>query len=182
MVLFASSAAFTGGCAYLNHNLRAVEPGVFYRSGQMPANALERTLHRHDIDTVVNLRGPSGERWYALEREVCTAAGAAHVDFDWSSQRLPEPESLAEYVALLEAQDGPMLVHCQGGTHRSGIAAAVYVLLHGGTVDDARKQLDIFFGNAPIGQLLDLYEGSERPFAEWISEDYPALYAACSTE
>ena len=91
---------------------------------------------------------------------------------------MPEPEALAWLVGLYESGDTPILVHCQGGTHRSGVAAAVYVLLQGGTVEDAREQFNQFFNDAPIGELLTLYEGSDAPFDQWIVESYPELYAA----
>ena len=99
-----------------------------------------------------------------------------HYDLPWSKEKLPDPESLAQFVAWCQTAEKPILVHCQGGTHRSGVASAVYLLLQGKSVDEARKQFGPFFDNAPIGALLDLYDGS-KPFAEWVVSDYPRLYA-----
>lgn len=165
-------------CVYLNYNLRTVDEGVLYRSGQMPANHLETTLNRHDIQTVISLRGVNpDEVWYQQEVAQCETLGVAHYSLPWSKNRLPDPDSLVQLLDWYDNADRPMLVHCQGGTHRSGIAAAVYVLHQGGSVEDARAQLDIFFNDAPIGQLLDLYEGSPLPFREWVEHEYPSLYA-----
>ena len=171
-------ATVAPGCAYLDSNFRTVQPDAFYRSGQMSAARLAKAIEDHGIATVINLRGASDEPWYVEELGVCDAAGVAHYDLDWTKRRLPEPESLAAYVTLLQTADRPLLVHCQGGTHRTGVASAVYILLQGGDVPRAREEFGFFFDDAPIGELLDLYEGSPLPFADWVRIDYPALWEA----
>ncbi|MDX9975420.1 MAG: tyrosine-protein phosphatase [FCB group bacterium] len=164
-------------CAVLD-NFRAVEAGQFYRSGQMESGALTRTLKAFDIRTVVNLRGVNPEeRWYQEEIAACEKAGVTHHDLPWSKNRLPEPASLATFVDICETADRPILVHCQGGTHRSGAASACYVLLNGGSVEDARKQFGLFFNDAYVGTIIDLYDGSELGFAEWVRTVYPSVYA-----
>ena len=49
--------------------------------------------------------------------------------------------------------------------------------MRGDSVEDARKEFGLFFIDAPIGELLDLYDGS-KPFEKWAREDYPRIYAA----
>jgi len=95
-------------------------------------------------------------------------------------KRLPPPESLAAFVELVETAERPILVHCQGGTHRTGVASAVFLLLEGADLKDAREQFGPFFGDAPIGNLLDLYEGSDMPFGEWSREVYPSVYESAA--
>ncbi|MBX7255642.1 MAG: tyrosine-protein phosphatase [Candidatus Hydrogenedentes bacterium] len=164
-------------CAYLDHNFRTVEAQTLYRSGQLPASRLEKAIEDDGIRTVISLRHPDPDsRWYREEREACERHDVAHFDLPWSKEKLPEPESLAQFVKWCLSAEKPILVHCQGGTHRSGVASAVYLLLQGKTVDEARKQFGPFFDNAPIGTLLDLYDGS-KPFAEWVNADYPRVYA-----
>jgi len=171
-------AALAGsGCAVFNHNLRAVEPGAFYRSGQMPSGTLARTLCRHGIRTVISLRGAApGEDWFRNEQAACAAQGVAHHSLGWSKSALPDPESLHVFMDLCRESEGPVLVHCQGGVHRSGVASAVFVLLHDGPISNARGELGLLFGDAPIGRLLDLYEGSGLSFADWASREYPGIY------
>ncbi len=176
-ILFLALACAEPGCAFLNANFRTVDDGRLYRSGQMHADALERRLQQHDIQTVINLRSASPEdAWYHDELAVCDALGVAHYSLGWSKNRLPTPEMLQEFIRLVQDDDGAVLVHCQGGVHRASVAAAVYVLLHGGGMGEARAQIAPGFDDAPIGRLLDLYEGSEEPFAEWASDTYPKLY------
>lgn len=171
-------------CHYvLGYNFRTVDRGEFYRARQMPAETLEARIKAYDIKTVVNLRGASpGEEWYDGEIAACARTGAAHVDFDWTMRRLPEPESLLRFVQLLASDAGPFLVHCEGGTHRTGVASACYQLLQGKDLDAARDQFGLWFNDAPIGELLELYEGSELPFDQWVAQEYPALYEQLASE
>jgi protein tyrosine/serine phosphatase len=179
LALFAAAT----GCAHLKGNLQTVEPGAYYRSGQMDATTLDITIRRHGIKTVVNLRGESPhESWYRDERTLCSSLGVAHHDLDWTMSRPPDPESLQTFASLVRAAEKPILVHCQGGVHRAAIAAACYRLLQGETVEDARDELGFFFNGAPIGQLLDLYQCSTDPFERWLSHDYPLQYEALGFE
>ncbi len=175
-------AAFTG-CAHLNGNLQTVEPGAYYRSGQMDATTLDITIRRHGIKTVVNLRGESPhESWYRDERALCTSLGVAHHDLDWTMSRPPDPDSLQAFASLVRAAEKPLLVHCQGGVHRAAVAAACYRLLQGEAVQEVRDELGLFFNDAPIGQLLDLYQHSADPFDRWLAHDYPFQYHALGFE
>lgn len=159
------------------YNFRVVDAGAFYGSRQMGGRALESAIKKHGIRTVINLRGENpGSDWYDAEAAACELAGVALVNLGWSQGSLPEPESLARFVEVIETGEGPFLAHCAGGTHRTGVAAAVYLLLHGADVPTARKQFRVGFNDAPIGQILDLYEGSAIPFRQWLLEVYPGVY------
>ena len=165
-------------CVYLDHNFREVEPDRMYRSGQMPDHRLGRFIKAHDIGTVVNLRGESpDEDWYTDEVAVCAGLNVTHYDLDWSMKRMPSPESLAQLIEIYDGADGPVLAHCQGGTHRAAVAAAVFRLLDGDSVEDARDEFGLFFNDAPIGELLTLYEKDGGDFRVWAVEEYPEVYA-----
>jgi len=161
------------------YNFRTVEAGAFYGARQMGGPALEKAIQKRGIRTVINLRGENpGSDWYDEEAAACARTGVTLVNLGWSQGSLPEPASLARFIEVVESGQGPFLAHCAGGTHRTGVAAAVYLLLKGADVSTARKQFRIGFNDAPIGQLLDLYEGSPLPFRQWAVEVYPGLYAA----
>lgn len=178
LFVFIAAIPAISGCAYLNGNFRAVEEGRLYRSGQLDPAALERRIQEHSIREVVSLRDPNpDESWYLDEIRVCEELGVTHVDIPWSMRSLPGPQSLERLIRVFMGAPGPQWVHCQGGVHRSAVASAVYLLLQGAPLEEARRQLGPFFNDAPIGQLLDLYEGSGKPFMRWAAEDYPALYA-----
>ena len=168
------------GCTYLHGNFREVEPGAVYRSAQLSDEGLERKMERHGIRTVISFRNPDPhEAWYAEELAVCEKLEARHVSLSWSKEKLPSPESLALLLDTISTSDGPVLVHCQGGTHRSAVGAAAHLLAKGASPDEAREQFKLFFNNAPIGTLIDLYEASgESDFQRWVIDSYPAAYAA----
>ncbi len=162
-----------------NYNWRTVEEGVLYGSRQMTGEAIDAAIDDYGIRTVVNFRGTQeGTPWYDEEVAACARRGVAHVDFSWSKNSLPEPESLARFIQLMETGEKPFLAHCQGGTHRTGGAAAAYRLLRGEGPEAAREEFKLGFNDAPIGELVDLYETSDKPFAQWVATDYPALYEA----
>lgn len=164
------------------YNFRTVERNAFYGSRQMDAKALDAAIRKYGIQTVINLRGTNpGAPWYDEEVAVCKRAGVAHEDFAWSRGKLPPPESLLKFVTLIREGRRPFLAHCEGGTHRTGVAAACYLLLKGADTATARKQFGPMFRNAPIGQLVDLYEGSGMPFEQWIREVYPGQYASLTS-
>lgn len=177
LVFFLAAGLMVQSCAYLNGNFRSVQDGNLYRSGQLHARALERQLEAHDILTVISLRSAApGEAWYHGELAVCDALRVGHYSLDWSKDHLPSPDSLALLVELLGDAPRPILVHCQGGVHRSSIASAIFVLMQGGDTEAARSQIHPRFHDAPIGRLLELYAQSELPFGRWALEAYPALY------
>jgi len=165
------------GCTLFNDNLRPVESGELWRSGQMSPGRLEYAIAKHGIKTVISLRGVNeDEAWYRDEVAKCAELGVTHHDLPWTMRRIPEPESLQQLLDWYASAEKPILVHCQAGIHRAGVASASYRLYRGADVETARKQFGLYFGAAPIGEVVDLYEGNEKPFADWVREDYPALY------
>ncbi len=177
--------ALCAGCGRVTDRFQVVDPGQLYRSGQMSAGRLENVVRERGIQTVINLRGANaGIGWYDRERGTCAQLGVSHHDLDWTMRAVPEPDSLAQLVALFERAERPILVHCQGGTHRSGVAAACYVLLEGGTPAQAHEEFGLFFNNAPIGEVITLYEvhcvDKDIPFAQWVRDVYPNEYRKAS--
>lgn len=165
------------------YNLRVVEAGSFYGARQMGESALVSTIEQKGIRTVINLRGENPEAdWYQGEAAACRRTGANLVSFGWSQGRIPDPESLSQFVDVLETGQGPFLVHCAGGTHRTGVGAAVYLLLKGEDIATARKQFRVGFNDAPIGEVLDLYEKSDMPFREWVRDAYPQIHASLTEQ
>jgi hypothetical protein len=66
---------------------------------------------------------------------------------------------------VLDRLPKPVLIHCHGGADRSGLAAAVYLLLYTDTpIDEARRQLSWRYGHFAYGRsaclqnVLDQYE------------------------
>ena len=164
---------------FVGYNFRVVEDELFFGSRQMSPAALQRTFQSRGIRTVINLRGENPDaQWYRDEITVCRRHGVDHYDFAWSRNSIPSPESLVAYVGTVQNARLPILAHCEGGTHRTGVASAIWLLLRGKDIATARRQFGIMFRNAPIGGVVDLYEqyGDGMPFDQWAKDVYPGLY------
>ncbi len=171
-----------------NHNFGEIQHGRIYRSGQMPAHVLARTIRDYKIRTVLNLRGSNKDAWYSAEREATLGAGATQIDIAMSSCIWMSRAQLRTVVETLDSAEYPMLIHCQWGAERTGLVSAFAELLRpGGSLEDARAQFSIRFLFLPINdgkimaEHLAQYERwlgargwtheSER-FRRWVAEGY----------
>jgi protein tyrosine phosphatase (PTP) superfamily phosphohydrolase (DUF442 family) len=171
------------------HNLGAVETGRVYRSAQMTAPALGRTVRELGVKTVLNLRGGSARsKWYPAERAATTAAGATQVDVAMSSCEWMSRAQMRAVVRVLETCRRPLLIHCQWGSERTGLVSALATLLRpGSTLDDARRQFSVRYLYLPVGdgrvmrEHLSQYERwlaargfahSPERFREWAAKGY----------
>src|SRR3954462_1355337 len=105
---FALAALALGAVAFgyvrVTANFGTVAPGRVYRSGQMAAGALAKTVRAPGVKTVLNLRGPNPDRaWYRDEVAATTAAGATQVDFAMSSAEWLSRSQLRALVRALDS-------------------------------------------------------------------------------
>src|SRR5262249_25054379 len=127
----------------LGGNVRSIEPGRAYRSAtltgvsytglsaRLTGNDLDSVLRRYRIGTVICLRGGSRrDDWYREELDDCARENAAHEDVPMSARSLPPPEALASLINLYDHARYPILLHCQAGADRTGLASALYAHLY----------------------------------------------------
>jgi protein tyrosine/serine phosphatase len=101
--------------------------------------------------TIVNLRNEKRTGWYRDDADAAKRAGVILIDFPISSDReLPITES-AKLARLMTDARKPILIHCEHGANRTGLAAAIYV----GAVKRSGEsfadfQLSPFYGHIPI--------------------------------
>jgi hypothetical protein len=170
-------------------NFGTVVPGEVYRSAQMSAGGLSRTVRDHKVKTVLNLRGKNvASAWYRGEREAALGLGATQVDVAMSSCVWMSRTQLRTLVDVLQTCEKPVLMHCQWGAERTGLASAFAVLLReGSTLDDARAQFSAGYLYLPVGdgvvmhRHLEQYEcwlagnrlaHSPASFRLWVDEGY----------
>ena len=152
--------------ALIGNNLHPVISDQILRSGQLSASELEEVIERHAIRSIVNLRGShAGEAWYDSERAVAAQLGVIHHDLGLSADRQPDRRDVLALIDLLETSPRPVLVHCEAGADRAGLASAIARIVVGqADLAESRHELSLAFGHIPFGpssaldHVLDEYE------------------------
>ena len=113
----------------------------------------------------MNLRGEHpDELWYGEEIKVCVEQNVKHYDIALSSSKEPSEEDLRQLIDIFHSAPRPVLIHCQAGADRSGLAAAIWkVIVDKEPKSEAEKQLSIIFGHLPIGKTTAM----DRFFQSW---------------
>lgn len=155
----------------LPYNFVVLDAGRAYRSSQPAADQLEHIIDTYDIRTVINLRGANpGTDWYDAEAAVCEANGVTLASFPTSARSLPSAEVLAGVIDALQTAEYPILIHCEGGSDRTGVVSAIYrMLILGQSRRAALAELTPlrlhFRGATPcMDTLAEMYE----PTPEWL--------------
>jgi len=140
-----------------------VAPGILV-AGQPRADEWAGVLEDHAVRTVVNLRGPrTRERWYAEEVAACRERGIPRDDVRIKLDDWPPQHEVRRFVALLEAGERPLLLHCKDGYDRSGWGAAVALALAGEPIERALAPLSPAAGHLCRRDTCPLH----RFFAEY---------------
>ncbi|MCC6409087.1 MAG: tyrosine-protein phosphatase [Planctomycetes bacterium] len=168
-------------------NRHVVAADRVYRSAQLPPDELRAFLSEHGIRRVLNLRkatDPTPE--YAEEQALCAELDVEFVGLPFSPTRLPEPELLVELIACFRRGPYPLLIHCEHGADRTGLASVVYgLVVERKDLDGAlRDDLSWRTGHAGLGReramdrLFELFRDTrgERDFETWVREVYPELH------
>jgi protein tyrosine phosphatase (PTP) superfamily phosphohydrolase (DUF442 family) len=170
------------------HNQHVLIPGRVHRSGQLRPAELEDYVRRHDIKTVINLRGRPFDDWYPAEAQATQALAVSQEDVTTSANRLPAPGEVRRLIEIFDRSEHPLLIHCQQGADRTGLAAAMYLLLYtDADYATARTQCSPRFGHIPVhtaaamDEFFDQYEEwlrargeahSPAAFRRWATADY----------
>lgn len=157
----------------LTGNLHVVVPGVCYRSAQLSPMRIEDVSRQLHLRSIINLRGDNtGTYWYDAEIAECTRLGIAHLDFSISASKRLTPSRCAELIKNIENAPKPTLIHCKAGADRTGLAAALFLMSLGDSLDQAARQLSLKYFHFPwlgspsvaMDQTLNAYgEASGRP-------------------
>lgn len=180
-------------------NFRTLVPDRVYRSAQMSEASLEHAVQNYGIRTVINLRGTGlGMDWYHGECRAAHRCNVAMEDINLSAGRLPPVSEMRYLLRVLDESEYPVLIHCKQGVDRTGLVAALILLLStDADVPTARAQLSIRYGHvalgrtAYMGRFFDRYETwltangrqhSRDVFRHWIEHGYTAGPATARLE
>ena len=139
------------GCSRVLYNFGSVEPGQIYRSAQPSPLFLRWLVRRHDVRTLINLRG----RTQGFESAFAAREGLRLYSFDMSATRPPGEAEVARFLALLRDPDNyPLLVHCRNGVDRTGYMLGIYRLeVDGWSAARATREMNRFWQFEPLNAL-----------------------------
>tara|TARA_R110002124_G_scaffold218645_2_gene384547 strand:+ start:27385 stop:28002 length:618 start_codon:yes stop_codon:yes gene_type:complete len=137
-------------------NFHTVSDGQVYRSAQPSAHSLARYHRKFGIQTVINLRGENeSESWYRDEIETSERLGIRHINFRMSAKRGITKKEAWRLIGIMQRAPKPLLIHCESGADRSGLASALYVAAVERLGEQAAEdQLSLRYGHiaAPFGK------------------------------
>ncbi len=168
-------------------NSREIAPGV-YRANQPSPQRIARYAQA-GVRSILNLRGEGRHSHYLFEREACEAAGLTLVNRRLYAAELPTREELLSLFEAFDTIEKPFVMHCKSGADRSGFGAALYLVLTGRPVAEARRQLHwthLHFKSDATGILdyfLETYEVAQAEtgidLRDWVADQYdPAALTA----
>lgn len=163
------------------HNFAEFAPGA-YRSNH-PDHARFSAYADLGIKTVLNLRGVVQQPHYLFEVESCDKLGLTLVTTQMAARRAPQVKELTDLLDAFATIERPFLMHCKSGADRTGLAAAIYLMVHEGQpLAVARKQLSFRFihirrtATGILDHFLDVYaaRAAQSPIAidDWIRTEY----------
>jgi len=161
-------------------NWGVVEAGRLYRSNHPLPWQIRAAVRRHGIRTIINLRGHRQDCGAdALSRTEAARLGVTLIDAPFESRGAPHRDRIERLVALLPSLREPILIHCKSGADRTGLIAAVWLLLQGRPPAEAMRQLSLRYGHVAAARtgILDAFvalyaRAWPKPFLQWLREDY----------
>jgi protein tyrosine/serine phosphatase len=139
------------GIGQLTGNFHEVIPGELYRSAQPSGEDVAVYAGTYGIKTILNLRDENRTEWYRAEADAASKAGITLIDFPISSSKQLSITDSQRLAKLMADAPKPLLIHCEHGANRTGLASAIYV----GAVSKlsetfAEFQLSPYFGHFAI--------------------------------
>lgn len=142
-------------------NFHTVTENALYRSSAMDMDELEYFLPKENIRSVINLRGnPQNDNHYTDEIEIVKRLNIKYFELDFASTKAPSESDILQLVSAFNEADKPILIHCEAGADRTGLACAIWKLcVEKTSKDEAARQLSFVYGHMPFGEtsVLDKF-------------------------
>ncbi len=126
---------------YCQYRFVAVVPGRLYRCQAMPPERMRRTVLKHGIRTVIDLRRPANAKEaIEAERRAVKDAGVAYINLPVN--QTPTEAHIQAFLETVDGlEEGPLLVHCRDGRGRCVFYCAIHLIEYEGmTRDEARRK------------------------------------------
>ena len=136
---------------------------TIWRSAQPNPNKLRSYRDDYGIEAILNLRDDADEK----ERAGAESLGLAYWAVPMADDAIPEARQVTGIINTLRSGI-PMLIHCKGGRHRTGLAVACYrVREQGWSKEEAWREAERYgyysaFGHGPLKEWFwDAFDGKQ---------------------
>lgn len=173
-------------CELLDHaflrrlwtNFDQIDDGV-WRSNHPTAKRLRRMAGR-GLRSVINLRGATDWAHNLFEAETCAELGVEFHSVSLNARQAPRAQEILGFINLVQTVPRPVLLHCKSGADRAGLASAIYLLINGAPLADARRHLSLRYlhlhqtKTGVLDAFLDAYAPFEgqMSFETWVRDIY----------
>jgi protein tyrosine phosphatase (PTP) superfamily phosphohydrolase (DUF442 family) len=193
--LVSDDTHFTSSISWLAtpYNFHAVVDDQLFRSAEMPKEALQEHINRYGITTVIDLRLGGGEnlkkKGYS-EKALLEELGVRYIWVPLAGTHTRQKKGMERLISLAQEVEGPVLIHCDSGSHRSGIASTIWLMsrynfppekaamqLHPsyGFYYWERRMKGFFLGTQTIDHIIWNYLAEHRnssvDFQTWVSQN-----------
>jgi len=154
VLLILPPAGYFGVYMQVQGNFHPITQGEAYRSAKLDRDELAHYIKKYNIKSIVNLLGEDPRKpWYREELRISAEHHVKHYDISLSATHEPTDEEARRLVEIFKNAPRPVLIHCKGGSDRSGLVAAMWkVIVDKEPKSEARKQLSILYGHFPLGK------------------------------
>ncbi len=158
---------------YFNYRLMEISAGKVYKSGVIPPDEIASFVAKHNIKSIVDLRGPvtedlvnNPEDWKEVSAEKDAVAKISGVNyFNIPSEQVPKKGNLDKFYKVIDNPDNyPILIHCHHGIGRAQVYSAVYRIEKENFSNEEARQnaafptvFSSFDNGTPKGEFLKSY-------------------------
>jgi len=120
-----------------------------FRSGQLNKYNLNYYAKKHNIKTILNLRGKSTKEVYLDEIKISNELNITHINYKISNRVFLDFNKTSEIIDILKNAKKPLLVHCAGGADRTSLVAALYQYeIQNKSVKESKKEFSLLYGHS----------------------------------
>ncbi|MFT5743653.1 MAG: protein tyrosine/serine phosphatase [Paracoccaceae bacterium] len=163
-------------------NLHEIAPGVWRSNHPSPARL--KHFKEMGIRSVISLRGNLKKSPMLIEEEACAALGLNLIYAGgFGSRMAPRKDAFANLKTAFLSAEQPFVFHCKSGADRTGMAAALYlIMIKGRPVEEAMEQLHwrhVHFKRSKAGVLDHVFrvyiaarDATGVSFEDWAAAAY----------